>query len=147
MTRVVTTIDIERPVEDVFGFLTDLDNLPQWAVGLLEVRHDGHVRLGAKGVEVRMVGKKKTEMPWEVIRYEPPRVVAFAYSEPLPATATFTMEPIAGGTRLTCDTELELKGIYRLMAPMIVKEARQTDAKQFAKAKATLEGRGADRHD
>lgn len=144
MNRVVTTIDIERPVEDVFGFLTDLDNLPQWAAGLLDVRHDGHLRLGAKGVDVRMVGKKKTEMPWEVIKYEPPRVVAFAYSEPLRATATFTMETIAGGTRLTCDTQLELKGIYRLTAPMITREARRTDATQFAKAKAILERRGVD---
>lgn len=140
MTRVVTTIDIERIPDDVFAFLTDLGNAPLWAVDLVEVRHHGPLRLGATGVDVRTIGKKPTEMPWEVVVFDPPHTLALAYSEPLPATSTFTMEAISSGTRLTCDTTLKLKGVYRLMAPMIAKEARTTDEEQFRRAKSVLEG-------
>lgn len=141
MTRVVTTIDIERTPEDVFAFLSDLDNAPLWTVDLIEVRHNGPLHLGARGVDVRLVNKKPTEMPWEVVGFDPPHILALSYSEPLPATATFTMETIPGGTRVTCDTTLTLKGAYRLMAPLIAKEARTTDEEQFRRAKAILEGR------
>jgi uncharacterized protein YndB with AHSA1/START domain len=142
VTRVVSSIDIERPPSDVFGFLADLDNLPLWAVGLIEVRHDGRLRLGSTGVDVRMIGRRRTEMPWEVVELAPPHALAVSYREPLPALARFSIDPTATGTRLTCDTTFALKGAYRLMAPLIAKEARRTDAEQFRKVKKILEDPG-----
>jgi uncharacterized protein YndB with AHSA1/START domain len=143
MQRILTTIEINRPVEEVFGFLTNLDNAPRWTVGLVEVRVDGRLRLGTRGTDVRTMGRKQVEMPWEVTRYEPPEVVEFTYGKPLPATATFTFERTAQGTRMTCDTTVRPTGLYRLISPLIAREGRKTDALQFRKAKKLMEARSA----
>jgi uncharacterized protein YndB with AHSA1/START domain len=141
MQRIVTTIEIHRPVDEVFDFLTDLDNAPLWAVNLVEVRHDGPLGPGARGTDVRTMGRKQAEMPWEITRYEPPNVVEFTYGKPFPATATFRFDATAHGTRMTCDTTLHLVGLYRLLKPAIAREARRTDAQQFQNAKELLEAR------
>lgn len=144
MQRIVTTVEIDRPLEEVFGFLTDLNNAPLWTVDLIEVRHAGLLRAGTDGIDVRKMGGKQVEMPWTVTRYEPPRAVQFTYGDPFPLTATFRLEPTPAGTRLTCDTNLRLRGFYRLLAPLIAWEARRVDAQQFQKAKQLLEGRVAE---
>jgi uncharacterized protein YndB with AHSA1/START domain len=139
MPRVLTTIEIDRPVDEVFGFLTDLSNAPLWTVDLLEVRHAGPLAIGARGTDVRRMSGKQVEMPWEVTRLDPPNTVQFTYGPPFPAIATFTLEPTPAGSRLTCDTTLELQGVYRLLAPLVVWEARRVDARQFRNAKELLE--------
>jgi hypothetical protein len=73
--------------------------------------------------------------------YDPPNAVEFTYGKPFPATATFSFAATPQGTRLTCDTSLQLVGLYRLLKPMIASEARQTDAQQFHNAKTLLESR------
>jgi hypothetical protein len=47
---------------------------------------------------------------------------------------------------MTCDSTLQLVGRYRLLGPLIAREARQTDAQQFHKAKEILESRAARPH-
>lgn len=145
--HVVTTIDIDVPVEDVFAFMTDLDNAPLWSVGLVEVRHNGPLAEGATGTDVRVMGGKQVEMPWRITSFDRPSVVAMAYQKPFPMTAEFTFEPTGAGTRMTCTTTLRPTGAYRLLGPAIAREARKTDEEQFAKAKHLLESRYADRSD
>jgi uncharacterized protein YndB with AHSA1/START domain len=140
MRPITTTIEIHRPVDEVFSFLTDLDNAKLWTVDLVSVRAAGPLGAGVHGTDVRVMGRKQVEMPWQVTRYEPPHAIAFTYGDPFPATATFTCEATEGGTRLTCDTTLRLKGLHRWLGPLIAREARKTDAVQFRKAKTVLEG-------
>ncbi len=139
MKPIVTTTVINRPIDEVFDYLTDLDNAPSWSVDLVEVHYDGALREGATGVDVRRLGGKLVEMPWTVTAFARPRTVVLAYTRPLAATATFLLESAEGGTRLTCRTQLAPRGAWRLLAPVIAREARRTDATQFAHVKRILE--------
>jgi uncharacterized protein YndB with AHSA1/START domain len=144
MKPIVTSVEIGHPIDDVFAYLTDLNNALEWSTELVEVRYDGDVRKGATGTDVRTMGRKRVEMPWTVTSFDPPREVVFEYGPPFPATAAFTLEATpTGGTRLTCRSDIRLPGLYRLLGPIISREARKVDEVQFARAKVILESRPA----
>lgn len=140
MAKIVTALDIERPVETVWSYLTDLHNSKDWSTEVVDTVYSGPIRLGATGVDTRRWGKRELQMNWEVTKYDPPRLLTLTYGAPLNAVADFTFEPThAGGTRLTCSTTIKPQGWMRLLAPIIALEGRRADEKQFAKAKAILE--------
>jgi uncharacterized protein YndB with AHSA1/START domain len=140
MARIITALDIGRPVETVWSYLTDLHNSKDWSTEVVDTEYSGPIRLGATGVDTRRWGKREVKMNWEVTEYEPPRLMTLKYGPPLNAVADFTFEPsAAGGTRVSCITTLKPSGWMRLLAPIIAAEGRKADERQFAKAKAILE--------
>jgi len=79
MATVTGSVLIDRPREDVFAFVGNYENDPQWRSGVLEMRHDppGPVGLGLRTHEVmRLMGRTMTTEP-EVVEYEPGRKTAF----------------------------------------------------------------------
>jgi uncharacterized protein YndB with AHSA1/START domain len=141
MPNVTTTLEIERPIDEVFDYLTNVDNAPQWTVGLVEVSHDGPIRLGGTGSDLRIMGKKQVVMPWKVTVFEPPYRALFEYSEPFPMSADFVMEQTATGTRVACAMTMKPTGWWRLLAPLMAREGAKTDRAQFEKVKRILESR------
>lgn len=142
MPHVETSVEIERPQEEVFAYVTDLRNAMEWSTGLVEVTYDGELAEGTTGTDVRRMGRKDLAMPWQVTVFAPPSKLVVEYGAPFPATAAFTFEPTARGTRVTCATELRPRGLWKLLGPVMVREARRTDVVQFGKVKAILEGAG-----
>lgn len=97
---------IEQPVEMVFDFIADFENLPKWNYYIVETRNiDGK----ASGVGARFRQVRKTDQQeFHVVEYEPNRAVAVETLPPTqPLKMRFTFEPIAEGTRLTDRWELE----------------------------------------
>lgn len=144
MVKAVTTVEIARPIEEVFSFLSDTANADQWMIGLVEVRHDGPIRLGATGADIRTMGGREVEMPWTVTAFDPPHKAVFEYTQPFEIRAEFTFEAIDGGTRVRCESDIKPTGRWRLMAPLLAREARKEDRAQFDKAKRILERDAAD---
>jgi len=143
MTEIVITLDIERPVETVREYLTELHHTKDWSTTVVDTVYSGPIRLGAAGVETRRTGRRELKMMnWEVTGYDPPRFMALTFGPPLNSVALFSFVPIpTGGTRFTCSTTIKPKGSMRLLAPIIAVEGRRADEKQFAKAKAIMEAK------
>ena len=143
MAKIVTALDIGRPLETVWNYLTDLHNSKDWSTEVVDTEYRGPIRLGATGVDTRRWGKREVKMNWEVTEFEPPRLMTLKYGPPLNAVADFAFQPTAaGGTRVSCTTTLKPSGWMRLLAPFIAAEGRKADQKQFAKAKEILEREG-----
>ncbi len=142
MPRIETSIEIERPQEEVYAYLTDLRNALEWSTGLVSVTYDGDLREGTTGVDTRTLGRKELVMPWTVTAFEPPARLVVEYGAPFPATAEFSFRPTEAGTLVTCDTDLRPRGLWRLLGPFMAMEARKTDAAQFRKVKEILESPG-----
>lgn len=138
MFTVTTSVEINRPIDEVFGYMSNLDNL-EWTVGLVEVNHDGSLRLGAGGTDVRLMGRREVTMPWTVTAYEPPHRVQFEYQKPFPLTADFRLESVKGRTLVACETTMKPKGLWRLLGPLMALETKKTDRTQFAKLREILE--------
>lgn len=141
MARISTAVEIDRPISDVWSYLTDLHNAKDWSTEVVETTYSGPLQLGATGVDTRLWGKKRVDWDWSVTAFESPHTLELTYGPPLNAVARFTFDEVGiDRTRVTCDTNLTPTGWWRLMTPFIASEGRKADETQFAKVKAILEG-------
>jgi uncharacterized protein YndB with AHSA1/START domain len=143
VAKIETSLEIARPVGEVWEYLTDLHNAKDWSTEVVNTTYSGPIQLGATGSDTRRMGKREVKWDWRVTGYEPPRRLTLTYGPPMNAVADFTFEPVTQGTRVTCITSLKPSGWMRFIAPMIAAEGRKADQKQFARAKEILESRRA----
>lgn len=101
--RMTHDVTIERPITLVFAQLTRLDGWPVWIAAVLDARQtsSGPLDVGAT-VMARIQEEEHTrEVVGEIIAYEPPHIVAYRDSAAWGmATVRYTLEAVAGGTRV-----------------------------------------------
>jgi uncharacterized protein YndB with AHSA1/START domain len=118
------TITIERPIEEVFEYVSTPENDPTWVSASLRNQRSspGPMRVGTTTEEdVKFLGRM-SRYTWEITEYEPPISIAYrATSGLLPGAAVrLRLEPVEGGTRLTHSVDLEPGGVYfKAMAPFM----------------------------
>ena len=147
MTEITTKVQIDRPRSEVFAYLTDLRNAPEWSTELLRRTFDGdQVELGTTGEdELRAFGRVLVT-PWEVTEYLPPESMTIEFGGALSAISRFSFEEADSGasTVMTCVTDLHLRGrILRMFTPFVAMDARRADEAQFRRAKEIIESRAA----
>jgi uncharacterized protein YndB with AHSA1/START domain len=127
------TIVIDRPVEEVFAFLTDPNNDPLWQSTTLETERtsEGEVDVGTTLRNVSKFLGRRIETTMEIIENEPPRRQCVRItSGPIPGEGCYLLEPAEGGsTRFTQTFEAEVGGFFRLAEPLVGRAiSRQTEA-------------------
>ena len=141
MIRLEHSVVIKRPIEEVFAFVTDFDNLPQWDPAVLEAKitSEGPVGVGTTLREVFLLLGRKVELPGEITEYEPNRKFGFkATSGPMPAEVTMTLEPAGGSTKFTIVAEAEPKGFFRVAEPLVARTLRRQSETNHANLKDLL---------
>src|SRR5438874_1982836 len=101
MIKVETSIIINRPIEEVFAYVSDFRNAARWQAGVVEVRQTPESPTG-KGTQVTFVRRflgRKIEGISEVVEYEPPTKHTFQSTSGLPITVSRIFEPTAEGTK------------------------------------------------
>jgi uncharacterized membrane protein len=145
--RVEENVEINRRVEEVFSYTSDLENLPQWAATVREVRQDaprGPLREGERFTLMQKALGRRFEAPFEVIDYEPNLRYAHRSREshPVPVTMAFTYEPLSSeGTRFTPRIEAEPGGFFGLAGPVLQRAIRRQMRTNLKTLKYLLEGR------
>ena len=123
MIRVDLTVQVNRPVEDVFRYVTDPANLGEWQTNLVSVTKetDGPVRPGTRFREVRRAPFGRTaEAIVEVSAYEENRRFdLWIVSGPLPIDGRNEFTAAGGATRIEFVAEGELRGALRLAGPVL----------------------------
>lgn len=137
------TIEIARPPEEVFAYLTDVSNLPAWQSGVhsAEIVGGGEPRAGARIAESRRLLGRELNTTLEFADYEPPHVFALrALDSPLPFSVRHELEPVSGGTRLTVTGEGDVGYLPGFAADMMGRRAEKQFHKDFERLKRILEG-------
>jgi carbon monoxide dehydrogenase subunit G len=132
--RIEHEVEIARPVEEVFAYLSDPANLPAWQSGVVDVqKEDGrHFR------EVRRILGREVASDVEVTTLDPPRRFDLAVrSGPLTVAISHTLEAAGDGTRLRVAGEANAG----LMGPFVGRKMEKQVQHDFANLKALLEGR------
>ena len=104
MTIVETSISISKPVEQVFEFISNLQNQTKLNSTLSEVILDGPVAVGTKFKIKGSVMGRDFETDNEIIALEPNRkfgIKTFAAPPASDVTNTYTLEKEGEGTKLT----------------------------------------------
>ena len=128
MARTEHTVVVERPPDEVFAFLTDLSNVPEWQSGAVEV--------------LRFLGRR-IEATIQVTEYEPARRFSIkTLSGPIPFQVQHMLEPSgAGGTKLSVTLEGEPGGFFRLAEGLVMRNAQRQVQNDFATLKRMVEAR------
>lgn len=132
MIEIRNSLRINRPVEDVFAFVTKVENLPKWAGPVTEARQtsEGPVGVGTTQIQVAQFLGRRAESSQEVTEYElNKKFSSKTTSGPLPIEVHYTFEPVDGGTRLQLEGNVEAGGFFRLAESVVGRMLqRQTDA-------------------
>ena len=141
MATFENTVMIRRPIEDVFAFLSDFENVPKWNYAIVETRKvsEGAVGVGTIYHQVRSVPSRSEER-FEVTAYNPPRHLEIrGQLGPFPSCLSYALDAIAEGTRVTNSVELELRGPGRLLGRVAVPRVRGAVAANLRKLKELLD--------
>jgi uncharacterized membrane protein len=137
------TVVIDRPIGEVFAFVTDQRNTPQWQSGLVEVERltDGPPGIGTRHVFVRNFLGRRMEGTNEFVAFEPNKLVTFKTISGPPLEASYYFEPAGTGTRLTSRVQLHGSGLFGLIEPVVAAGLRREMKAAFPVLKALLESR------
>jgi uncharacterized protein YndB with AHSA1/START domain len=123
-----TSIEVNRPVEQVFSAMADATKQPQWDPGLLEARltPDGPVRVGTKITEVRKFMGRTSENTGEVIEFEPDtRIIRKSVESPMTVMGTITFAATPKGTKVSWRWDLQFSGFSGLLGPLIANSMKK----------------------
>ena len=138
------TITINQPIEEVFAYISDFQNGPEWQSGLVEVCRltKGPLGTGTQFSSVRKFMGRKLESRIEFVAYEKNRRIAFrSVSGPSPFRQSFLFEATVEGTKISTEFELETTGLMGLAEPLIASSVRREMDANFADLKELLESR------
>ena len=137
MATFENTVMIARPIEEVFAFLSDLENIPKWNYAIVETRKisEGPVGVGTTYHQVRSVPSRSEER-LETTTYSPPRQLEIrGQLGPFASRLVYALDATGEGTRVTNTVELELGGPGRLLGRVAVPRVREAVAANLRKLK------------
>ena len=143
MITVEHSVVINRPIEEVFDFMADIENAPQWRSGLVEVKKlSDELVVGAKATEVLQFLGRRMETTYEITEYEPNKKFSFkTTSGPVPMEGGFTVESAEGGTKVTFKIQGEAGGFFKLAEPILARMVRRQVETDHGNLKDLLEAR------
>lgn len=133
---------INRPIEEVFAFISNPENLPRWRASSLEVRKNspGPLRVGSVVSGRFTFLGRPFDGNLEIIAYEPHQRYATRMVEgPFPLEAHYTLEPAENATRLTMIVQGETGGFFKLAEPLVVSMAKRSYETDLHNLKEMLE--------
>lgn len=132
------TITIDRPIDEVFAFLSDFQNVPKWNYFVHDVSKMTHGKV-AVGTAYHQV-RRRDEQDFRVTEFEPPHIVAV---KTLPDSSPqferrFTLQADGKATRVLDEWKLDT-GIPNLIQRFAAGKVKSAVAENLEKLKQLLE--------
>ena len=142
MPEVKGSIDIARPVADVFAYMSEPKNNPEWETNLVEseLTSDRPIAVGSTGRRVEnFMGRD--EGTWEITEFEQDKASAVTYeSSKFEGRGRWEFDPVEGGTRLTYQFRGSPKNpLFKLIMPLMMPMFRRRVKGDFETLKGILE--------
>ena len=132
---------IERPIEQVWRFFLDWDNVPKWDTHPRRVwtqQTAGPMAVGTTILATEQIGPFRVRLPVKVVEFEPYRMIGFQVGGPFKASVTrFSFERVGTATRVI--KSARARGLLKLvMSPIMPILQRKYEA-YMPNAKRALE--------
>ena len=124
MAPITSSVEIARPPEEVFSYVTDPSRLAEWQESVVSTRVEGAPAVGSRVAVTRRVGRVERTMTSELTQLSPPRSWAVrGVDGPVRGNVNGTIEPLDGGARSRVAIELAFEGhgIGKLLVPLVVR--------------------------
>jgi uncharacterized membrane protein len=140
MSAFVSSIEIDRPADEVFAYATDPARFPEWQKDVVKVSVQGN-DVGARFTTLRKVGGSERSMTQEITDNTPPRSwAARGVDGPIRPTATIKVEPLdETRCRATFSLDFDGRGVAAPLAPFVRRVAAKAAPASYQRLKENLE--------
>ena len=133
---------INRSIQDVFEFISQMENSPLWGRAAKTTKDsDGPVSVGTVFLELAEDDGQQLTKRTEVIEFDPPTRFSYLsrYENGMTELARVTFETVGDGTRVSPEADVELPGVPQEQAPTFSQEMRSGVLELLENLKDVLE--------
>jgi uncharacterized protein YndB with AHSA1/START domain len=138
----MSSITIQRPIEDVFEVMTDVEKTGRWFPGNVEEHWTSPAPHGVGSTRhavVTMLGRR-SENDAVATEFQPPhRAVMRGTSPNAPFVVTLNFAQDGAGTRVDVTSEIALQGASRIFSPLVSAVYGRAWARGLANLKRLME--------
>lgn len=141
-SKVAAEVVINRPLEDVFKFIKDMDNHATWQTGVIESRitSEGSVHVGSTYRYVTQMMGRQIDTEGEVITCDPAKGFFYRSTKaPFQITGGYTFKKENGGTKVTQQIIADVEGFFSLARPIVVRTTKRNIENNLQTLKEVLE--------
>ncbi len=141
MVRIEGAIVIDRPAEEVFDFVADGRNEPRYNARMVraEKLSPGPIGVGTR-IRSEFSSPRRPVAVTELTGFErPARLTSSTSMSMMDVRGTLTFGSVPGGTLMRWSWEVEPRGAFNLVAPLIARIGRRQEAAIWASLKRFLE--------
>ena len=141
MPNAQRTVVINKPIADVFAFVADGEEAPQWRTGVLEIKKtSGNGPDATYKQVVQGPGGRKVDADYQITEYQPPNHLAFkAIAGPVRPIGSYDLAETDGKTSLTFKLSAELGGWKKWVMGGQVQKTMDAEMAALDRLKAVLE--------
>lgn len=142
MARIEGEIVIGRPIDAVFDYVADQSNEPQYNPQMMRAEKitPGPVGRGTRFRSAVASKGRTAEMLIECTAYDRPKLLATTTTmAQADISYTLTFEPAPAGTRMRWSGQVQPKGAFRLLGPVITRVGIRQEERIWASLKKHLE--------
>lgn len=133
---------IDRPMKDVFNFVSNPNNMSKWnsAVVSLEQVSSGAVGVGSKFKTVGEMMGRRIEGEMQITAYEPDTKCGFQVNAgPMQVNLTLSFKTVGTGTKVSLNAQGNPGGIFKLAEGMMTGQIKSMMEGNLARLKDALE--------
>lgn len=142
MITFTNTVSIDRPAADIYAYLRDLENVPEWNWAITETTKTTHgpIAVGTRYRQTRTIPQPASET-LEITTLNPNVHIEIQGTlAALAARVRYDLTEVDGGTTVANTVNLEPHGPLRLAGPVLRSRIKKAVAANLNDLKARLEG-------
>jgi len=120
------TVLINRRQQEVFDYLADLSNGPQWQSSAISAERtsEGPIGVGSTWRRTTRALGRTSDAEYECTSYDPPDEFSIkSLSGPTSTDITYSLKSTEGGTQVSITGQIEFRGLLKLMEGWVSKQA------------------------
>lgn len=133
---------IDRPIKDVFAFVSNPNNMSKWnsAVVSLEQITPGDVGVGTKFKSAGEMMGRRIEGEVQVIAYEPDTKCGFQMNAgPMQVNINLSFKTVGTGTKISFNAQGNPAGFFKLAEPVMAGRVKAMMEENLSRLKSVLE--------
>ncbi|MEN9563812.1 MAG: hypothetical protein RIR73_2056 [Chloroflexota bacterium] len=135
---------IDRPMKDVFAFVSNPNNMSKWnsAIVSLEQATPGKVDVGSKFKTVGEMMGRRIEGDMQITAYEPDTKCGFQVTAgPMQVNLTLTFKTVGTGTKVNLNAQGNPGGLFKLAEGVMAGQVKSMMEGNLARLKSVLENK------
>ncbi|MEI7849340.1 MAG: SRPBCC family protein [Chloroflexota bacterium] len=136
---------VDRPMPEVFTFLSNPLNLPKWQMMIANIEQvtPGAPGVGSKYKVAAEIMGRKIDGLMELTTLEPPTRFGFTnQAGPMQVTVTVSLKPAGTGTHITLNAQGNPGGVFKIAESLLAGQVKTQMESNLARLKTLLESGG-----